>query len=228
MGNGSLDFLNMIKNGMEKPAPALVSRPESAPAVKGIPSAAAPTRDLIAVIDTETNWRNEVMSLGVALADAVTFKCVGQKYYIFDPECRVGGMYSRVMYKGNIKPVTCSRDEALSDLGNYLMDNNVQKILAYNATFDYGHLPELKGFEWYDIMRLAAYRQYNPFIPDELPCCKSGRLKSNFGVEPILRMLSGNNCYCEVHNAVLDAIDELKIVELLGQELSAYECGKIN
>lgn len=34
-----------------------------------------------------------------------------------------------------------------------------------------GHLPELNGLEWYDIMRLAAYVQYNPMIPHGAPIC---------------------------------------------------------
>jgi hypothetical protein len=74
---------------------------------------------MIAVIDTETNWRDEVMSLGVAIADAQTYKCLGKRYYIFDPECRVGGMFSGVMYKGDVKPITCTRDEAMSDIGEF-------------------------------------------------------------------------------------------------------------
>jgi hypothetical protein len=41
-------------------------------------------------------------------------------------------------------------------------------------------------------------------------------------VEPILRMLSGNSNYCETHNAVLDALDELKIMQLLGHDLEKY------
>ncbi len=215
MGNGSLDFLNMIKN---QAAPEKAARKKSA----------RTSGSVIAVIDTETNWHDEVMSVGVVLADATSYKCVDSRYYLFEPECRVGGFYSNAMYKGNVKPQMCYRDEAMADLGDYLMENGVSKILAYNAKFDLGHLPELMGFEWFDIMRLAAYRQYNPAIPEELPCCKTGRLKSNYGVEPIMRMLTGNSRYYETHNAVLDAMDELKIVELLGHELGAYECGRIN
>jgi hypothetical protein len=40
-------------------------------------------------------------------------------------------------------------------------------------------------------------------------------------------MLSGDNGYFEVHNAVRDAEDELRIMELLGQTLEKYECAKI-
>jgi hypothetical protein len=181
----------------------------------------------IAVIDTETNWHDEVMSLGVALADATTYKCVEKRYYIFEPECMVGGMFSSVINIRGISAIRCRREEALADLDVYLPANNVSKIFAYNARFDYGHLPELQKYEWFDIMRLAAYKQYNRAIPDSRPCCKTGRLKSDYGVEPITRLLTGDNSYCETHNAVFDAIDELRIIELLGLPLSEYECASI-
>lgn len=182
---------------------------------------------VIAVIDTETNWRDEVMSVGVALGDARTFKCLDRRYYILEPECMVGGMFSNVMHLRGVDEITCGRDEAMSDLGQYLMDEGTRVIMAYNAKFDYGHLPELRGFEWIDIMRIAAYKQYNRAIPECLDCYKTGRLKTNYGVEPIMRMLTGDRSYREVHNAVMDAVDELKIVELLGLELKNYDCAKI-
>ena len=38
----------------------------------------------------------------------------------------------------------------------------VEWIFAYNACFDRRQLPELGSFSWYDIMKIAAYRQHNP------------------------------------------------------------------
>lgn len=73
--------------------------------------------------------------------------------------------------------------------------------------------------KWHDIMGMAAYVQYNPAIPKGAKLCSTGRLKSGYGVEPMLRLLSGNNMYFETHNAVLDAIDELKIMMLLGHPI---------
>ena len=225
--NPSLDFLDMIKqNGSSG-----VVRQSN----KGKNAAVKKPDSLIAVIDTETNWRDEVMSIGIALADCKTFKCVDSRYYIIDPEYRVGGIYSNVLhYKDNGKrnlscvEVTLSRKKALQEMRKYLASNSVSKIFAYNAKFDYAHLRELEDYEWYDIMRLAAYKQYNSAITEAFVCCKTGRLKTNYGVEPITRMLTGDNRYCEVHNAVYDAVDELRIIELLGHDLSKYECAKIN
>ena len=234
MSNGSLDFLNMIKNGadrnvrqapVQKPAPT----PKASPLPEAEPSPVTiPATGTIAVIDTETNWRDEVMSIGVALADCESYKCTDKLYYIFDPECRVGGMFTNVLNYGNIRGIRTGRKAALEEIKKQLSSAGVTKIFAYNGRFDLTHLPELGCFEWYDIMRIAAYKQYNKAIPASLPCCKTGRLKSNYGVEPILRILSGENSYCEIHNAVYDAMDELRIMELLKLPLEEYDCAKIN
>ena len=45
-----------------------------------------------AVIDTETNWSDQVMSIGVVIADADTFEIEETRYYILPQECQVGGM----------------------------------------------------------------------------------------------------------------------------------------
>ena len=216
--NGSLDFLNMIKNSKSYTGN---KNEEIKEEIK------EEVNEYIAVIDTETNWRNEVMSIGIAIADAGSFKCLEKKYYIIEPECLVGGYYSNVLNLRGLKSINKGRDEAMEEIEVYLRKKSVTKIFAYNASFDYGHLQELGQFEWYDIMRIAAYRQFNRAIPDDLPCCRSGRLKSNYGVEPIMRLLSGDETYRETHNAVYDAVDELRIVELMGLVLDAYEIARI-
>ena len=159
--------------------------------------------DKFAVIDTETNWNDEVMSIGIAVADAGTKNKIDSLYYIIDPEYRVGGMYS-------------------GEIREWLNAYGVRKLFAYNASFDCRHLPEYSEYEWYDIMRLAAYRQYNPAIPGSADCYKTGRLKRGYGVEDVLRMLRKNSKYSETHNAVLDAQDELEIMQLLGYEIKEY------
>ncbi|MBP3296048.1 MAG: hypothetical protein J6M27_05655 [Lachnospiraceae bacterium] len=182
---------------------------------------------MIAVIDTETNWNNDMMSIGIVIAKEDDLRVTEQQYFIIDPECRVGGLFSNVLRIRDVKGKTTDRKTALSEIEKWLSEKKVSRIFAYNAKFDYGLLPELSGYPWYDIMRLAAYRQFNKSISDTAECCKTGRLKRNYGVEPIMRMLSGNYCYCEVHNAVRDAIDELEIMRLLGHPVGEYEIAKI-
>ena len=179
--------------------------------------------DKFAVIDTETNWNDEVMSIGVVVADAETKKEIDSVYYIIDPEYRVGGMYSKELQFDGGKACVMNRRQALKEIKDWLNTYGVRKLFAYNACFDKKHLPEFSGYEWYDIMRLAAYRQYNRAIPDSADCCKTGKLKRGYGVEHVLRMLSKNEGYRETHNALLDALDELKIMQLLGCEIREYD-----
>ncbi len=175
----------------------------------------------IAVIDTETNWENDVMSIGVMIADSENYRRTDSKYYILNHEAAVGGMYSYVLNIKGHETINTLKDKVLEDLDMWLKDNKVEHLYAYNANFDKTHLPELSHYTWHDIMKLAAYKQYNKSIPDDLPCCKSGRLKSGYGVEQILRMLGLTN-YTETHNALMDARDELKIMELLNLDADLY------
>lgn len=179
--------------------------------------------DKFAVIDTETNWNDQVMSIGVVIADSETMKRIDSVYYIIDPEYRVGGMYENELRPKEKGVRIADRRKALEEIQEWLHTYDVQKLFAYNASFDKKHLPEYREYEWYDIMRLAAYRQYNRAIPDSADCFRTGRLKRGYGVEDILKMLRKNQCYRETHNAVLDAQDELEIIQLLGHGIRQYE-----
>ena len=176
-----------------------------------------------AVIDTETNWANQLMSIGVVIASSEDFRPLAAKYYILPDACEIGGMYYDVLFlQTPVAPIPCTRTEALTDLASWLKAQGVERIFAYNAAFDHKLLPELNGFRWFDIMRLAAYRQHNPKIPCTAPLCSTGRMKRGFGVEPMLRLLSGDCTYCETHNALFDAMDELQIMGLLEHRLEDY------
>ena len=176
-----------------------------------------------AVIDTETNWSNQVMSIGTVIADTGTFRPIGAKYHVLAPEYQVGGMFSGVLFPDSrIHPMVCSREEAMGDLLCWLDRQGVDSIFAYNASFDHKLMPELDRFAWFDLIRIAAYRQHNPRISASADCCSTGRLKRNYGVEPMLRLLSGDCTYCETHNALYDAMDELTIMRLLGHPLTDY------
>lgn len=181
-----------------------------------------------AVIDTETTWRDNVMSIGVVIADSENFELTDKKYYILTPFKYHGGMYSYALYAGGIKPdMECSRSDAMSDLIRFLEDNSAADIYAYNAAFDCKHFPELQMYNWYDIMRLAAYKQFNSKIPQDAELYSTGKLKRGYGVESIYRMLSGSGEYREMHNALQDAIDELEIMRMLNFKTERYSIAKI-
>ncbi|MBD5129637.1 MAG: hypothetical protein HDT43_06910 [Ruminococcaceae bacterium] len=181
---------------------------------------------MFAVIDTETTWSDEVMSIGITVSDFDDFALADKRYYILTPYKDHGGMYANTLYVRE-PDMECPRAAAMTDLRDFLERNNVTDIFAYNALFDYRHLPELQYLDWYDIMKLAAYRQYNPKIPRTADCYGTGRLKSGYGVESIYRMLSGNARYSELHNALTDAVDELEIMRMLNHGFNAYSRAKI-
>lgn len=176
-----------------------------------------------AVIDTETNWADQVMSIGIFIADADTFDAIEAKYHILPIECQIGGMYEHTLFiETPVKPILCTRAEAIADLSSWFSRHGVTSLFAYNACFDRNHLPELRNYVWHDIMRLAAYRQHNPCIPANADCFSTGRLKRGYGVEAMTRLLCPDSGYCESHNAFFDARDELRILRLLGHALSDY------
>lgn len=175
-----------------------------------------------AVIDTETNWNNELMSIGTVIAESETFKAVKVRYHVLVPQYEVGGMFSNVLFSDRLKPILCRINEAMDDLTCLLKEYGVRSVFAYNAGFDRRLMPQLNVFDWYDIMSFAAYRQYNRKITNCDDCYKTGRLKRDYGVEAMLRRLSGSNTYSETHNALYDALDELEIMRLLGYAPERY------
>ncbi|MCI7792395.1 MAG: 3'-5' exoribonuclease [Lachnospiraceae bacterium] len=185
--------------------------------------------EIFGVIDTETNFSNQLISVGIVAVNATDYKIVDEYYGLFDPQYKSHAMYSHVLkYKGIEINNVAGSQEIIADLDGFIERNGIKKMFAYNAKFDYSHLSELNHLVWYDIMRLAAYRQHNSKITDEFECCKTGRLKSNFGVEAIYRLLSGDYYYSEVHNALTDARDEMQIMKMLGKNMEEYEVGRIN
>ena len=175
-----------------------------------------------AVIDTETNFNDEVMTLGAVIARADAMVPAERLYLLIDPEYRVPGFYSNRILLGRA-PVSgvCSRAQAVRRLRELLKKYGVTEIFAYNARFDRGHLPEMHGYRWFDIMKVAAYRQYNRGIGVQ-ECCSTGRLKYHYSAQDIYRLLCPRGCYSETHNALADAEDELEIMRMLAQPLSVY------
>ena len=184
-----------------------------------------------AVIDTETNWNDKVMSLGLVIANE-KFNPVVKCYYIITPEYKVGGMFSGTLQNIDSKGVNRyldTRHNVLVNMVKLFASYQVDSIFAYNARFDYFHLLELRKFKWFDIMRLAAYKQHNRFIAEDADYYPvSGRLKRGYGVQPIYKMVTGNTNYKEKHNGYHDAEDELLIMKKLGLPLESYNIAKIN
>lgn len=182
-----------------------------------------------AVLDTETNWYDQVMSIGIVICNENTFDIIDKLYYIFTPEYLVGGMFSHVLLCDGVEVTKKDkRSVIMKEIVTYFDDNGVDKIFAYNASFDLYHLPELKKYKWYDILKIASYKKYNLFIDKDADCYTSGRVKFGCGVEAMYRMLTGKWGYYEVHNGLRDSIDELEIMKELGYPISFYEVASVD
>ena len=177
----------------------------------------------IAVIDTEINRNDEVMSVGLVIADAETFDVDVELYYILEPEHSVGGNNSKALRINEcVNADAIPRSIVMAEIRECLRQHHVRSLFAYNASADYERLPELSALKWYDIMQVAAYKQYNSSITDDDDCHGTGRLKRDFGVAAMLKRLTGDSNVKETNNALYDARDELKIMKLLGRPLTDY------
>lgn len=194
-------------------------------------------KNTIAVIDTETTW-NDVMrlkygakfmdavfSIGIVIADKNTFDILKCAYYILTPECQENGMY---VEKLNLAPnnITkqCTREDCVKDITMIFDKYNIHDIFAYNASFDYRHLPELHEYAWHDIMSKSAYRDSNQYLSsiDAQSFHANGRLKRGYGVEDVYRLINQDDYFVETHNALFDAMDELVIMQKLKHHPDTY------
>lgn len=178
-----------------------------------------------AVIDVETNWNNEAMSIGIVVADSADFRSLDQRYFVLQPECNVGGMYSDRLQLVDEQLITlCSRDAAMAQTVGLFSQYGVTDIFAYNAPFDRNCLEELQGYTWRDILPTAANRNTNVRLPGNCEYFSTGLLKYGRSLQNVLRMIFDAE-YTETHNGLQDAMDELLLMKILGQPLEIYvEC----
>lgn len=181
----------------------------------------------IAVIDVETNYQNEVFSVGVVIADSTNFKSIDKKYWIIKNNW-IGGMYTRNILaplSPKFREETIflkTRKEMIVQLIYFLKSNEVKNWFSYTK-FDFRHLPELhKSFKHNDISIFAKNKQFNKYIPLNAETSKNGDLKRGWKAEDIYRMLTKDENYFETHNALLDAMDELRIMELLNLDIETF------
>ena len=75
-----------------------------------------------AVIDTDTTWTDEVMSIGIVIADGDTKKELNSKYYIISPEYKTGGMFSATIADAlKEKTLVMTRSGAIEDIRKHTM-----------------------------------------------------------------------------------------------------------
>jgi hypothetical protein len=72
-------------------------------------------------------------------------------------------------------------------------------------------------------MIVAANKAFNKKITDNMECFRNGKLKRGYDVESMFKLLSGKCRYCETHNGLSDAEDELLILAMLKLDLAIFE-----
>lgn len=183
-------------------------------------------RNCFAIIDTETTWTKRLMTIGVVIANTATFETRDYRYYILTPEIEEGGVFRTEAYlkaSGIVKK--CGHKEAIYDILDFLERHGVTMLFAYNVGLDKQLLPELSSFEWMDIAPLATNECSKKFILNDEKYYSSECVKRKYRVRSIVRMVSGNDFYTETHNALFDAVDELKIMQYLRYTLESYRNG---
>ena len=177
-----------------------------------------------AVIDTEWNWDGKAMSIGTVIADGKTMEPVAARYFVLPATAKKGGVYKYALANSNgTEAVLSTRKASLRNIKALLRDYGVSHIFEYGASVDSGKLPELGEYHWHDITQKAAYKQFNPMIPEDARVAGTGRLKSGYGMESMMQMVTGEPSYHQANNAVVDAMDELKIMQKLGIAAAEYK-----
>ena len=181
-----------------------------------------------AVIDIETNWDDEAMSIGYVIADDCDFQPIKYGYYVLG-DVSHKGMYESALklesfaYRYADEVGYCgSRERAVAHIHQVFQKYQIRHLFAYNATFDQTRLPELQAYMWHDIVEKSAYKQHNPWIPTHVPTYKTGRMKSGYSAESIYQLVTQDMSFKETHNAYYDAIDELRIMFHLGHPVDTY------
>lgn len=73
------------------------------------------------VIDTETTWKDEVMSIGAVIAYGHDFSVVDSRYYLIDPQYKQGGIFSKQLHlPGPPQEIIGSRDKVVVSMKKWL------------------------------------------------------------------------------------------------------------
>lgn len=182
--------------------------------------------EYFAVVDTEANFQNELMSVGMLIVQKKDLAVKEEYYAMITPACNKAAMYSSSLkYQSEVgehwNQLITNEKAAMRAILKVLQERHIRVVFAFSAGFDQKMLPVLHDFIWCDIMDIALYKQHNSRLPVKASFYGTGRLKRGGSVEGLLRMMD-NPRYQETHNALQDAKDELRIMELIGKPVEEY------
>ncbi len=139
----------------------------------------------IGIIDVETTFSDEVMSVGIVIVDTEkNYDFVDARYWLIDPYYQSPGMFAHMLHLSDCNPPfiykeaqvfvdsiqekITSMDTCLEELRQLMGIHNCQILFAYNAHFDKRHLLELSDYIWVDMISVMANCTLNTNIDEDV------------------------------------------------------------
>ena len=85
----------------------------------------------------------------------------------------------------------------------------------------------MQNYHWYDIIKVAAHKQYNYKLPDNLMFNDQGRLLYKCNIKDLMEILTKTYFYYTNH-ALYDTLDIARIMKIVDLNINVYDCAKIN
>ena len=181
--------------------------------------------EYVAIIDTKTNYLGNAISIGVAIVNA-QFEIQQAQYYLI-PEELMNEHASKDDY--DIVHVYKTYYGRLFDCQNHirtiLNQYNITNIYAYNAFYVKQTLPEMNNYNWFDVARIATYKQYNHKIPINTKCDENGQLL-RYTLSNVMELMT-NGYYRYVNHALYNALDIIQLMKYIGLSIDKYEHAKL-
>lgn len=204
----------------------------------------------VAVIDVETTWHDEVMSIGAVIVDTRDkYRILDVAYWLVSPFC-----YQPAMFSGAIELSMVKESSFFYQKGNCILDSvtetedtfenciaglkalldryYVSSCFAYNGHFDKRHLLDLDGVVWFDLVVPFTSYDLNPYLSSEkipgenLGFGKAGvRLVKEYSFFDIMRHIPGCKRYRETHNGCVDAFEEAMAMQMMKLPRDEYRIG---
>lgn len=175
----------------------------------------------VAVLRTMTNSEGSLCAVGVVITNTADWRPIAEYRYVIAPEAETADQ--DVLFLPVEKDcicTSCRSEHLLFRLKQMLSEEKVQYIVSYGSSARF-FLPGI-DLPWLDIQNVSAYRKYNPFIPKKAKLYRNGRMKSGYGMEAMMRIVTGDKSYIRTGNPVRDCEADLCILERIHPDLGTF------
>ncbi len=182
--------------------------------------------DTIAIISVKTNSMGHAIAIGVAVIDANQWQLQQAQYYIISDELLCYYTYDNIYLSHVYKSYFGKLGDVENHIRKTLTKYQITNIYAYNAQFVCKTCPGLHMYYWYDIMKIAAYKQYNSYLPSNIDYLDNGRIKYKYNIPHIMEYLN-ISYFRYVDHALYDVLDELRIMKTLNININTYDIAHV-